>query len=133
MSGMVKKTTAGIALALMATGSVIAEEPKFDKKIAKASLEKAKAEIGGLETIRGSFGYDQKPAITVQEDIEKTEPKTSLFSITPAGENKKLPPVVFNDIAGLDYTITGAVPKKAAPVREKMYWEVFNSQGRKIN
>lgn len=120
---MKKFTVAGVAIALMASTSSLAQTVKYDVSIAKAAAAKAAEKIGD---IRGSIDYDQEPDMVTKQDLVDKELNTSFF---PMPTKDSLPPISFLP-NGVDLRTTGSIQKKK--YKTKIVWDKFDRDGNLI-
>jgi len=128
-------TAAGVALALMAGTSAMAQTVKYDTKIAEAAAKKAAEKLGD---IRGSINYDKKTDLVTRENMVKKPDQTSFLPETfleAPKQDVKLPPMtsIIRDIfPGVDMTITGSINGQEVTISEKIIWEKFDRDGNLI-
>lgn len=122
---MKKVSTAGLAIALMASTSVFAQTVKYDTTIAKAAAQKAAEKVG---EINGTISFDQVPEIVTKEDLAEKPVNTSFLPNSAEATEEKLPPMTLKDL-GIDLTTTGSIkPAK----KQVVIWEKFDRYGNPI-
>ncbi len=125
---MKKVTTAGVALALMTSTSVLAQTAKYDVNIAKAAAEKAAEKIG---EIRGRIDYDQVTDIVRKEDLAEKPINTSFLPDSTIPKEQPLPPMT-SLVPGLDLTVTGSINGQKVKIVERIVWDKFDRYGNPI-
>jgi len=139
MTGQIAKTTTAMALVLMTSGTVFAEDAKYDKSIEAAAIEKAAQKIGQP---RPTIGFTDKPKIITKQDLVNAAAKRSSLVPAKSWEPPKADPnanprisgiIEQNLISGLDMTTTAGITKSGAKITPKIIWEKFDRDGNPID
>jgi hypothetical protein len=133
MTFSLQKTGTALALVLLAANAAQASDDKYDRNIEAIVIAKAAEQVG---EIRRSIDWDQPAAMVTRKQLLKAAAKeTSLTPakvwIPPKPENA-LPPMVMQEMPGLDHTPTASIPDSARQKEPKVFWEKFDSRGNPI-